>query len=292
MQCTNCKSEILATAKFCPECGNKVEKKGKTCPNRKCEREDLPQESLFCPDCGVKLNMAETSFVNFSETVNGISYEMIAVKGGSFLMGSTINELGRSNDEIQHLVTLSNFYVGKYAVTQDLWQLIMGNNPSSFKGYNLPVETISWDDCQFFLQRLNQLTGKRYSLPTEAQWEFAARGGTQSKGYIYAGSNNVDEVAEYKGNNNNTTKPVGGKKPNELGLHDMSGNLWEWCQDWKSVYSTVPQSNPPGPSSGSLRVRRGGSWGNEGQRCRAAGRGYDSPSRRNYAIGFRVVLDS
>ncbi len=290
MKCQECNNEVPANAKFCNHCGAKIENQGKTCP--KCGRGGLPAEALFCPDCGTKLTGANGSFATFTETVKGVPFDMVAVEGGSFIMGSPPNEAGRNDDEVQHRVTLSNFYIGKFAVTQELWETVMGHNPSKFRGYNLPVETVSWDDCQSFLKRLNQLTGKTYRLPTEAQWEYAARGGTQSKGYIYAGSNNINEVAEYGGNNKITTNPVGGKNPNELGFYDMSGNVWEWSQDWYGNYLSTPQENPVGPSTGASRVNRGGSRYSLAPSCRVANRGNDSPGYHSCYLGLRLVLAS
>ncbi|MEI6753336.1 MAG: formylglycine-generating enzyme family protein [Paludibacter sp.] len=229
----------------------------------------------------------EPPIKNFTETVNGVSFDMVAVKGGTFSMGS---ESGSDNEKPIHSVTLSEFSIGKTEVTQTLWQAVMGNNPSYFKGDNLPVESVSWNDCQAFITKLNQLTGKNYRLPTESEWEYAARGGNQSKGYKYVGSDNIDEVAEYEGNHNKTTKPVGGKKPNELGLYDMSGNVWEWCNDWYGTFSSSAQTNPIGVPSGSLRVFRGGSLSNGAFYCRSAYRSTYYPSYSGYNLGLRLVF--
>ena len=217
---------------------------------------------------------------------------MVKVQGGTFTMGATAEQGSDAyNDEKPaHQVTLSDYYIGKYEVTQEEWQAVMGKNPSAFKGNNNPVEKVSWDDCQKFIKKLNQLTGLKFALPTEAQWEYAARGGNQSKGYKYSGSNNIDDVAWYDSNSGNKTHSVGTKAPNELGLFDMSGNVWEWCSDRYGSYSSSAQTNPVGPSSGYNRVLRGGSWNNLAWRCRVSFRYYNYPSNRNYYIGFRVVL--
>jgi formylglycine-generating enzyme required for sulfatase activity len=222
-----------------------------------------------------------------AETVNGVELEMIFVQGGSFMMGSNDYD----DEKPVHQVTLSDFHIGKYPVTQAQWKAVMGNNPSYFKGDNLPVENVSWNDCQEFIRELNRKTGKQYRLPTEAEWEYAARGGTKSEGYTYSGSNNVDWVAEYEGNNNKTTKPVGGKKPNELGIYDMSGNVWEWCSDWygSDYYKSSSSNNPQGPSSGSYRVSRGGSWLSYASHCRVAYRYSSSPDYGDSDLGFRLV---
>lgn len=230
-------------------------------------------------------------------TVNGVSFEMVKVEGGTFTMGAT-SEQGSDanyNEKPTHLVTLSDYYIGKYEVTQELWQAVMGNNPSSFKGNTKPVENVSWDNCQSFISKLNsllssQLGGKRFALPTEAQWEYAARGGKKSLGYKYSGSNTIDNVAWYYDNSGFTTHTVGTKSPNELGLYDMSGNVYEWCQDRYDRYSSSSQTNPVGPSSGSNRVQRGGSWFIDASYCRVSDRSYSAPSIRDGSLGFRVVL--
>ena len=218
---------------------------------------------------------------------------MVYVAGGTFTMGCT-NEQGDDCWGVEkpaHSVTLSGFYMGKYEVTQAQWKAVMGSNPSHNKGDNLPVENVSWDDVQAFIRKLNQLTGKRYRLPTEAEWEYAARGGNQSRGYKYAGGNNIDEVAWYDGNSGERTHPVGKKRPNELGLYDMSGNVWEWCSDWydEDYYGNSPQNNPQGPASGSYRVLRGGSWSDYAIYCRSAYRYGYTPDSRSGSIGFRLV---
>lgn len=175
-------------------------------------------------------------------------------------------------------------------MTQALWQAVMGSNPSGFKGSNLPVERVSWEDCQAFITKLNQLTGKTFRLPTEAEWEYAARGGAKSRGYKYSGSNNIDDVAWYDDNSDDETHPVKTKAPNELGLYDMSGNVFEWCNDWYGDYSRSAQTNPTGPNTGSFRVYRGGSWVSGAGSCRVSFRNYDYPGYRFNLLGFRLVL--
>ena len=213
---------------------------------------------------------------------------MVLVKGGIFQMGDAN---GESDEKPVHSVSLNNFYMGKTEVTQAQWQAIMGSNPSSFKNCDqCPVESVSWNDVQEFIKKLNAKTGKTYRLPTEAEWEYAARGGKSST-YTYAGSNTVDEVAWYSSNSGSKTHPVGEKKANELGLYDMSGNVWEWCQDWYAddYYAKSPSSNPPGPTTGSGRVCRGGSWYYYPAVLRVALRYGYAPSFRNYSIGFRLA---
>ena len=220
--------------------------------------------------------------------VNGVEFAMIAVEGGTFQMGSNS---GESYEKPVHQVTLNSFSIGQTEVTQELWEAVMGSNPSYFKGPKLPVESVSWNACQTFITKLNQLTGQQFRLPTEAEWEYAARGGNQSKGYTYSGSNNIDEVAWSYENSSRKTHDVATKAPNELGLYDMSGNVWEWCQDWygSDYYSSSPINNPIGPSSGSYRVRRGGSWGNFATFCRVAYRGHNDPTDADIFYGFRLA---
>ncbi|MCQ2315563.1 MAG: SUMF1/EgtB/PvdO family nonheme iron enzyme [Bacteroidales bacterium] len=218
---------------------------------------------------------------NVVATVNGVDFKMIKVEGGTFTMGE-----GKE----AHEVTLSEYYIGEFEVTQELWEAVMGSNPSYFKGGSLPVEHVSWNDCQAFINKLNRLTGKNFRLPTEAQWEYAARGGNKSKGYEYSGSNNIDEVAWYRGNSGYVSHPVGTNFPNELGIYDMSGNIREWCHDWKGRYSSDPQTDPQGPSSGSYRVNRGGGWDSYARYCRVSNRGYYTPDFRYYDLGLRLVL--
>ncbi|MEN6422232.1 MAG: formylglycine-generating enzyme family protein [Smithella sp.] len=229
-----------------------------------------------------------TSGDAFKDPTTGM--EMIFVKGGCFQMGDTVGG-GEADEKPVHQVCLSNFYMGKYEVTQGQWQQIMGNNPSHFSscGDNCPVEKVSWNDVQDFIRRLNSQTGKNYRLPTEAEWEYAARSGGKSE--QYSGGADVDSVAWYDGNSGRKTHPVGQKKPNGLGLHDMSGNVWEWCQDWYSdkYYSQSNRDNPSGPSSGSNRVLRGGSWFNGDARARGDSL-RDRSGRRLQPHGFPACL--
>ncbi|WP_254047794.1 formylglycine-generating enzyme family protein [Prevotella sp. P5-92] len=241
-------------------------------------------------------------------TVNGVTFNMIKVEGGSFFMGATKKQRNSDDDEKPaHQVTLSTYYIGETEVTQTLWTAIMGNNPSNFKGDNLPVETISWNDCQKFIDKLNNLTGRYFRLPTEAEWEYASYGGNKGNGTQYSGSNNIDEVAWYWQNcgdkylsgdwdwnkiekNNCKPHPVKTKKANELGIYDMSGNVWEWCQDWYGSYESNAQTNPTGPDSGTRRVTRGGSWNNYARGCRSAVRYSNSPEGRDDYLGLRLAL--
>lgn len=231
----------------------------------------------------------------------------VFVKGGTFQMGSNN---GGSDEKPVHSVTVSDYYIGKYEVTQKEWQEIMGNNPSNWKGDNLPVEKVSWYDAVEFCNKKSRAEGlthcytgsgentkcnfsaNGYRLPTEAEWEYAARGGSESENAnsrLYSGSNNIDDVAWYSSNSNSKTHPVGGKKPNELGIYDMTGNVWEWCWDWKGSYGSSSQTNPRGPSSGSYRVIRGGSWIYFASRCRVAIRNNYHPDYSYGGLGFRLV---
>lgn len=241
--------------------------------------------------------------------VKGAEFEMIGVDGGTFWMGCTYEQTDCSHDELPiHEVTLSDYYIGKYEVTQALWKAVMTNNPSSFKGDNLPVEKVSWNDCQEFIAKLNQITGMRFCLPTEAQWEFAARGGNKSKGYKYSGGNNPDDVMWYWRNSGNKylqyyqksrgdrngykepknndcrTHAVGTKAPNELGIYDMCGNVSELCQDWYGPYSSESQTDPTGPSEGEWHICRGGTYGSNAF--------LNHLTRRNTggSYGFRLAL--
>ncbi|GHV17135.1 hypothetical protein AGMMS49938_17760 [Fibrobacterales bacterium] len=228
---------------------------------------------------------------------NGYSYnpdgiELVFVEGGSFRMGDWYNE-GQDDERPAHSVTVGSFSISKYEVTQGLWKEYMGgSNPSNFKGDYLPVEKVSWNDVQTFISNLNARTGKNYRLPTEAEWEYAARGGSVSKGYRYSGSNNIGDVAWYVDNSGRQTHRVGTKASNELGIYDMSGNVWEWCSDWYAgdYYMRSPSENPTGAGSGSNRVLRGGSWYSDATGARVAYRGNSGPGNSGNALGFRLVL--
>ncbi|MBQ7238672.1 MAG: formylglycine-generating enzyme family protein [Bacteroidales bacterium] len=217
---------------------------------------------------------------------------MVTVEGGTFTMGAT-SEQGSdadSDEKPAHSVTLSDYSIGQTEVTQALWKAVMGSNPSYFVGDDLPVEEVTWNDCQEFVRKLNQLTGKTFRLPTEAEWEYAARGGCKSKGYKYSGSNTLGDVAWYTDNSGSKTHEVATKLPNELELYDMIGNVMEWCQDWYGSYSSNAQTNPAGPSSGLYRVFRGGSWNIKARYCRVSYRNCYTPGDRDNYLGLRLVL--
>ena len=249
---------------------------------------------------------------NRTFTVNGVSFTMVYVQGGTFTMGAT-SEQGSdaaSDEKPTHRVTLSSYMIGQTEVTQALWQAVMGNNPSYFKGDSRrPVECVSWDDCQTFLRKLNNLTGQRFRLPTEAEWEYAARGGNKSRGYKYSGSNTIGDVAWYSAEVEEAfpaeegveafpveaevevfVHPVATKSPNELGIYDMSGNVWEWCQDWYGGYSSSSRANPQGSSSGYSRVIRGGGSYDNAWSCRVSFRFDYTPDYSSGYLGLRFAL--
>ena len=245
------------------------------------------------------------SFETKTFNVNGVEFKMVAVEGGTFNMGCKRNVLLKlfnvdTSEFPIHSVTLSDYYIGETEVTQELWEAVMGSNPSHFKGDKNPVEMVSYNDCELFIYKLNTLlaaqlpAGRKFRLPSVAQWEFAARQGIAGRylNYKYSGSDDIDKVAVYRGNSGKRTYPVKSKEPNLLGLYDMSGNVWEWCSDWfgDRYYSSSPQANPMGPSSGSYRVRRGGGWSCFALACRVTNRGNAAPSDRENDTGLRLAL--
>ncbi len=216
---------------------------------------------------------------------------MIFVEGGTFNMGSTT---GEKNERPVHAVTLNSFYMGKYEVTQQLWQDVMGNNPSFFKGCDsCPVEEAAPEEVDAFLKKLNAITGKHYRLPTEAEWEYAALGGNKSKGYRYPGSDKLEEVAWMKDNAVEKTHAVGLKRPNELGLYDMAGNVWELCADWwdPAFYKKSAAANPVNSKKAVFRVARGGSWRSGEERCYSKARNRNVYDHHKQNCGFRLVMD-
>ena len=239
----------------------------------------------------LKFNLTFTSSSSNASTLTDPTTGMTLVKvtGGTYTMGDTFGD-GFSYELPTHQVTLSDFYIGKYEVTQGEWQAVMGNNPSDFAacGSTCPVEQVSWNDIQTFITTLNQRSGKSYRLPTEAEWEYAARSGGKSE--KYSGGSDVNAVAWYSANSGSATHPVGQKQANGLGLYDMSGNVFEWVSDyWYDSYSSTAQTNPTGPSSGSNRVGRGGSWHDDADYARASLRGESTPGNRFNLLGFRLA---
>ena len=225
--------------------------------------------------------------------VNGVSFKMVRVEGGSFSMGAT-EEQGTDaypNEKPAHKVTLPSFCIGETEVTESLWLAVMGNNSSFFSDSpDKPMVNVSWMECQKFIIKLNGLTGKSFRLPTEAEWEYAARGGNQSKHYKYSGSNNINDVAWHGGNSDGKTHAVKTKAPNELGIYDMSGNVWEWCEDLYDDYSPIPQTAPKGAITGTKYINRGGCWDVDSRNCRVTYRNSFTSSYRSYYIGLRLAL--
>ena len=290
------------------ECQDMLRRMKKTYVERG-EEDALRQLELLCGSCDSSIcsearawlreqknkSRNNNSYNEQTFRVKGVEFKMIKVEGGTFSMGATSEQGSDAYDSEKpvHSVTLSDYYMGATEVTQELWQAVMGSNPSEFKGDNqLPVESVSWNACQKFIKKLNRLTGKEFRLPTEAEWEYAARGGKYSRGYKYSGSNNSDEVAWYGSNSGSKTHSVKTKKANELGLYDMSGNVWEWCNDWynENYYRNSPQTNPTGPSKGWERVLRGGCWNNLDRHVRVSFRDRSVPDIRFINNGLRLAL--
>ena len=243
--------------------------------------------TTFSNSSNVSSNSCETF------TVNGVLFTMIRVDGGTFAMGATVEQGSDAEDDEKpaHEVTLSTYMIGETEVTQALWQAVMGSNPSYFKDKpQNPVENVSWDDCIEFIKKLNSLTGKSFRLPTEAEWEFAARGGNKSNHYKYSGSNILKDVAWCSANNGRWTLPVKKKSANELGLYDMSGNVCEWCSGWYDSYSSSAQTDTQGASGGSQRVFRGGSWGSFDWNCRVSIRSSVPSDFKGNSLGLRLAL--
>lgn len=322
MKCPKCNKEVSHDWKLCPFCGFEPKK----CSNPGCQPRWLPQEAKFCPECGRPImgnNIATATNdrcfqydsqsitndvvdkmpecftikegVDFVFTIKGVSFKMVFVKGGIFQMGATSEQgLSFGFDFLDarkptHTVVLSDYYLGESVVTRELWNNVTGGNPLKANEVNFPKDQISWFDCDVFIRKLNQITGKMFRLPTESEWEYAARGGTNSLYlYRYAGDNDIDAVAWYEKNSNDKIHPVMTKKPNKLGLYDMSGNVHEWCSDWHGKYSSQQQTNPQGPLSGRWRICRGGCFGSLAVRCEVAVR--DSFPPEFEGPGFRLAL--
>jgi len=256
-------------------------------------------------------NVSNKSVVDSSRVLVEIEkYKMVEIPGGEFTMGSPVNEYGRSCDELPHSVTLNDFYMGATEVPQGLWEAVMGSNPSNFSRNNefwgdrvncdsLPVEKVSWNDCQLFITKLNRLTGKKFRLPTEAEWEYACRAGTSTPfstgDSIIANQASFDYLFPYKGKPLDDVPTgrinlIGHFSPNAWGLYDMHGSVCEWCADWYGEYSEKPVKNPTGPLSGKYRLIRGGSWFDCASICRSAFRSFSTPDYRYTNLGLRLVL--
>lgn len=288
----------------CPVCGTINDVSVMYCPT--CTWTFVPFQSAKIDEKRLKVakrlweirNKADVatndiSFDAFPQPIMELINDMVRVEGGTFTMGGT-REQGEDafgDESPTHKVTVSTYYIGKYPITQDQWVAVMGSNPSYFKGGKLPVESVSWYDCQEFVKKLSEMTGKRFRLPTEAEWEYAARGGKKGKRYKYSGGNILKQVGWYNENSGETSHEVGIKSPNELGIYDMSGNIWEWVQDWKGDYLKEEQVNPTGPETGIERVCRGGGWNREIDRARVSYRGDDQPDLRYCSLGLRIVME-
>ena len=249
-----------------------------------CGESDVAQAAVESPSSSASLSGASSNKKTY--TVKGVSFTMLRVDGGTFQMGSNDGEY---DEKPVHSVTLNSYQIGQTEVTQALWKAVMGNNPSWFKGDDLPVERVSWNDCQDFIAKLNQMTGEAFRLPTEAEWEFAAKGGNKGNGATYSGSDNLYDVAWYASNSSSKTHAVGTKAPNELGIYDMSGNVQEWCHDRYVSYANEERAKTAGQASGSGRVYRGGSWLDNAMFCRTANRSLNAPSFTHSNLGLRLA---
>ena len=256
--------------------------------------------------CGCKKDTEEVSY-NATKvktiTVGDTKFDMVLVKASSFVMGATTEQMryAQQGEYPSHHVTMPNFYIAKTEVTQGLWNAVMGENNSLTQslqwtdtlglGNDFPVYNVSSDDCQEFISKLNELTGLNFHLPTEAEWEYAARGGKNSNNYLFSGTNDASSVAWFVENSNFTCHQVATLDTNELGLYDMSGNVEEWCHDWYDAYSYDSQYDPWGPLTGWPRVIRGGAWNSASNYLRVSCRNYNYPDQRKSSYGFRLVLD-
>lgn len=327
-KCRFCGKELPDDSLFCLRCGREV--KDNDCPH--CGFENLPEDALFCPVCGkavkeftmcphcgrpmlkpvaaiASVHGSSSTFANTPSSpkpeqtdsttqlppvLQRLINNMVYIEGGTFTMGATPAQHLEAyrDEEPAHEVKLFGFSIGRYEVTQEEWMAVMESNPSNFNGLHRPVEQVSWNDCQDFIKKLNRLTGKQFRLPTEAEWEFAARGGNPGKNYDnkYGVSNSIGGVAWYAGNSGNQTHDVGEKSPNEIGLYDMIGNVWEWCQDFLGFYNSGTQTNPKGPSTGHGHVARGGSFGSDSRLCRVSSRISNSSTSTNCTFGLRLAL--
>ena len=320
--CKRCGAELKPDLIFCTKCGMKIEAAPKKAVCKECGAE-LTQDEVFCGKCGARNGASDSGFTELaaelrslfeddqSQRISGdinedvltislsgeVKLEMVKVKAGSFEMSAWDGE--NRSGEVPHQATLTrDFFIGRTVVTQAQWQAVTGNNPSGLKGDDLPVGMVSWNDAMEFCEKMNKSgkapNGWMFTLPTETQWEYAARGGNRSKGYKYSGSNDIHEVAWYLGNSGRVTHPVGQKKANELGLYDMSGNTDEWVLDeWENRSDKLQAEFTRGNDRGGLRVRRGGSWNASAYNCRPADRGNNSPnnpSDRFDGLSVRLAL--
>ena len=229
-----------------------------------------------------------------NEIINELLQHMKFIVGGSITIGATPGQIREVADSAipPHMVVVANYYIGQYEVTQEEWESVMHSNPSNHKNPKFPVENVSYNDCIDFIRKLNAITNKTFRLPTEAEWEYAAREGSSDCTYRFAGSDHINDVAWNKENSNGMTHKVGTKTPNALNIYDMSGNVWEWCSDWYSPYNDKKQINPTGPSIGNSRIIRGGGWGYGEWHCQVSYRQGLNPASFNDGLGFRLAMSS
>lgn len=298
------KKLIGETSQTCPVCGASNEINALYCPtcgwtyvpfqSKKMDEKRLVTAKELWESRGkADATIEEVPTHTLPQPIMELVHDMVRVEGGTFTMGGT-REQGEDafdDEHPAHKVTLSTYSIGRYPITQDQWESVMGNNPSHFKGEKLPVECVSWFDCQEFAKKLSEMTGRRFRLPTEAEWEYAARGGKKGKRYKFSGGHILDQVGWYNENSGGKSHEVGKKSPNELGIYDMSGNIWEWVQDWKGEYLEAEQVNPTGPENGIERVCRGGGWNREIDRARVSYRGDDQDTLRYCSLGLRIAME-
>ena len=301
MKCPYCGQEHPDNYKFCPETAKPLTPQTKVCCNPDCKYENVPIEAKFCPRCGCPFgDITQKGQIRIQ--VGEVNFNMIHVKAGSFLMGSNEYDDIFHGKPLHKVTITKDYYIGETVVTQKLWKEVMGHNPSYWGKKNglysdqwelLPVEQVDWFDCIDFIKKLNELTGRTFRLPTEAEWEFAARGGQESEGYKFAGSDIVDEVAWWPPCDQ-SVHPVAQKKPNELGLYDMCGNIYEWCQDWLAEYNNEHQYDPvcnrPNYKDYKCRIIRGGHSLHSGV-CSVNSRNGFEPERWGNYTGFRLCME-
>ena len=298
------KKQIGEINQICPVCGAINEINALFCPtcawtyipfhSKKMDEKRLGvSKALWASRGKTNITIEEIPSQPLPQPIMELIHDMVRVEGGAFTMGGTPEQGDDAFDDEKptHKVTLSTFSIGRYPITQDQWEAVMGNNPSHFKGEKLPVESVSWFDCQEFAKKLSEMTGRHFRLPTEAEWEYAARGGKKGKRYKFSGGHILEQIGWYNENSGNTSHEVGKKSPNELGIYDMSGNIWEWVQDWKGDFTEDEQVNPTGPDTGIERVCRGGGWNREIDRARVSYRGDDQPTLRYCSLGLRIALE-